>query len=138
MQNNSTAVVTEDPLDEVAVRAAVEAPECGAVVVFAGVVRNHDGGKRVAALDYEAHPEAQSLLARCVRDTSERTGLRVAAAHRVGALQIGDAALIVAASAPHRPEAFRAVEELAQLIKDEVPIWKRQHFDDGASEWVGL
>ena len=136
--NNTYAHVSDEPLDEATVRAAVEGPDCGAVVVFAGVVRNHDDGQPVTALDYQAHPDAERFLRVCVEDERALTGLRLAAAHRVGALKIGDAALIVAASASHRPAAFEAVERLTQRIKDEVPIWKRQHFESGSSEWVGL
>lgn len=132
------ARVTARPIDEAAVRAAVEAPECGALVVFHGVIRDHDGGSSVRSLDYSAHPDAERLLAELVQDEAERTGLRLAAAHRIGSLGIGDAALVAAASAPHRGEAFAAIERLVERIKHEVPIWKRQHFSDGSSEWVGL
>ena len=132
------ARITDAPIDEVAIRASVDAPECGAVVVFVGVVRDHDGGRGVRALDYRAHPEAERFLAACVSAEAERTGLRLAAVHRVGALRIGDAALVAAAASPHRAEAFAAIERLVGRIKHEVPIWKRQHFADGASEWVGL
>ena len=132
------ARVTEDSLDETAIRAAVNADECGALVMFHGIVRDHDGGKGVAALDYQAHPDAERFLRECVAEAASRTGLRLAAAQRVGALKIGDAALVAAASAPHRAEAFAAIEELVERIKAEVPIWKRQHFADGISEWVGL
>ena len=121
-----------------AVQAAVDAPECGAVVRFSGIVRDHDGGRSVLSLDYRAHPDAEQFLARCVREEHERSGLRVAAVHRVGALRIGDAALVVAVASAHRAEAFAAVERLVQNIKDQVPIWKRQHHQDGVSEWVGL
>ncbi|WP_053382537.1 molybdenum cofactor biosynthesis protein MoaE [Leucobacter celer] len=134
----SYARVTAQPIDEAAVRAAVESPECGALVLFHGVIRNHDGGAQVRSLDYSAHPDAERLLGELMRDEAERTGLRLAAAHRIGSLGIGDAALIAAASAPHRGEAFAAIERLVDRIKHEVPIWKRQHFADGASEWVGL
>ena len=119
-------------------RAAVEAETSGAVVMFLGVVRNHDAGRDVLALDYQAHPEAERFLAECVRRIADDTGLAVAAAHRVGELRIGDVALVAAASAPHRAEAFDACERLVDLIKQQVPIWKRQHFTDGVSEWVGL
>ncbi|PRI10673.1 molybdenum cofactor biosynthesis protein MoaE [Leucobacter massiliensis] len=132
------ARVDEQPIDEAAVRAAVDSPESGAVVVFHGVIRNHDGGAAVRALDYSAHPEAQRLLAELVADEAARSGLRLAAAHRVGALRIGDAALVAAAAAAHRAEAFAAIERLVERIKAEIPIWKRQHFADDTSEWVGL
>ena len=136
--NPQHAVVTAEPIDEAAVRAAVEAETSGAVVMFLGVVRNHDAGRDVLALDYQAHPDAERFLAECVRRIADDTGLAVAAAHRVGELRIGDVALVAAASAPHRAEAFDACERLVDLIKQQVPIWKRQHFTDGVSEWVGL
>jgi molybdopterin synthase catalytic subunit len=136
--NPQHAVVTAEPIDEAAVRAAVEADTSGAVVVFLGVVRNHDAGRDVLSLDYQAHPDAERFLAECVRRIADDTGLAVAAAHRVGELRIGDVALVAAASAPHRADAFDACERLVDLIKQQVPIWKRQHFTDGVSEWVGL
>lgn len=132
------AVITDDPIDEGAVRAAVEADSSGAVVMFLGIVRDHDDGREVLGLDYQAHPEAERFLADCVRRIADESGLAVAAAHRVGRLRVGDVALCAAASAPHRAEAFDACERLVDLIKREVPIWKRQHFHDGVSEWVGL
>ncbi|WP_022893033.1 molybdenum cofactor biosynthesis protein MoaE [Agromyces subbeticus] len=132
------AVVSDQPLDEVAVRRAVESDASGAVVMFCGVVRDHDGGRGVRSLDYRAHPDAERFLADCVRRIAEETGFAVAAAHRVGDLAIGDVALFAAAGAGHRAQAFDACERLVELIKQEVPIWKRQHFDDGVSEWVGL
>lgn len=132
------ARVNEKPIDQAAVQAAVDAPESGAVVVFHGVIRNHDGGSAVRALDYSAHPLAEQLLAELVSDESERTGLRLAAWHRIGALQIGDSALVAAAASAHRREAFEAIESLVERIKAEIPIWKRQHYEVGSSEWVGL
>lgn len=138
MTEQHLAVITAEPIDEHAIRAAVDAPECGALVMFHGIVRDHDGGRGVTALDYRSHPEAERFLAECVAAEAERTGLRLAAAHRVGELRIGDAALVAAASAPHRAEAFAAIERLVERIKAEVPIWKRQHFDGGVTEWVGL
>lgn len=132
------ARVTEQVLDETAIRAAVDAPDCGAVVVFCGVIRNHDGGEHVRALDYSAHPEAERFLRQVVAEEQASSGLRIAAAHRIGSLEIGDAALIAAVAAPHRGEAFATIERLVERIKHEVPIWKRQHLVSGASEWVGI
>lgn len=132
------ATITADLINESIVRDAVSAPESGAVVVFAGVVRNHDGGQGVLSLDYQAHPEAENILAECCRTVAEETGLAVAAAHRVGHLVVGDVALYAAASAAHRKEAFVACELLVERIKATVPIWKRQQLVDGATEWVGL
>lgn len=132
------SLVSEDPIDEAAVRAAVGSDEHGAIVAFCGVVRDHDDGRAVRSLDYRAHPDAARFLAEIVERVRADTGLRVAAAHRVGDLRIGDIALYAAASAGHRAQAFVACEKLVEEIKRGVPIWKRQHYDDGVSEWVGL
>ncbi|MGX1934484.1 molybdenum cofactor biosynthesis protein MoaE [Microbacterium resistens] len=130
--------IAEGPIDEAAVDAAVGSDAHGAIVTFRGVVRDHDGGRPVRALDYRAHPEAARFLTEIVEQVAAETGLRVAATHRVGDLRIGDVALYAAASAGHRAEAFAACERLVEEIKRGVPIWKRQHYDDGVSEWVGL
>jgi len=132
------AVISSEPLDVAAIEAAVLTWADGALVTFRGVVRDHDHGSTVYGLDYQAHPEAEQFLqASCTRIADE-TGLRVAAAHRVGPLQIGDLALVAAVAAPHRAEAFAAIERLVDDIKQTVPVWKRQHLEGGATEWVGL
>ena len=133
--------VTQDVLDDAvgrAVEAAVAAPECGAVVTFRGVVRDDDGGRHVTSLDYEAHPDATAVLQKVCQAVAAETGLRVAATHRFGHLTVGDVALVASASAGHRKEAFEACSLLVERIKAEVPIWKKQQFTDGESEWVGL
>ncbi|MFD6091497.1 molybdenum cofactor biosynthesis protein MoaE [Oerskovia sp. NPDC060338] len=133
--------VTKDALDDAVVRAvegAVSSRECGAVVTFRGVVRDVDGGRDVTGLDYEAHPDATEVLRRCCAAVSAETGLCVAAVHRYGVLTIGDVALVASVASGHRAEAFAACSLLVERIKAEVPIWKRQHFTDGDSEWVGL
>jgi molybdopterin synthase catalytic subunit len=133
--------VTQDVLDDAvgrAVEAAVAAPECGAVVTFRGVVRDDDGGRNVTSLDYEAHPDATAVLQKVCQAVAAETGLRVAATHRFGHLVVGDVALVASASAGHRKEAFEACSLLVERIKAEVPIWKKQQFTDGESEWVGL
>lgn len=132
------AQITREPIDEDAVRRSVEAPSSGAVVVFAGIVRNHDHGSSVLSLDYQAHPDAERVLIECCRQVAFETGVEVAAAHRVGHLEVGDVALYAAASAAHRAEAFAACQLLVDRIKTSVPIWKRQQASDGSSEWVGL
>ena len=132
------AIVVDGPIDEAAVRAAVESDAHGAIAIFCGVVRDHDGGRSVRALEYRAHPDAERFLADIVARVHEQTGCLVAAAHRIGDLHVGDVALYAAASAGHRAEAFAACELLVEEIKRGVPIWKRQHYDDGVSEWVGL
>ncbi|AOD23774.1 molybdenum cofactor biosynthesis protein MoaE [Rhodococcus sp. D-6] len=132
------ARISSEPLDPATVDAAVAGAEHGAVVLFTGVVRNHDGGQSVTALQYQAHPDAETFLRRCCEDVAAKSGLPVAAVHRVGDLTLGDLALVAAVAAPHRAEAFATCAELVERIKAEVPIWKRQHFTEGASEWVGL
>ncbi|WP_431711062.1 molybdenum cofactor biosynthesis protein MoaE [Glutamicibacter uratoxydans] len=134
----SYALITEEIIDEQAVRDAVQSDTSGALVMFHGIIRNHDGGQSVNSLDYSHHPQAQEFLAKIIAEEEERTGLKLAAVHRVGPLQIGDAALVAAAAAAHRKEAFQAIENLVERIKAEVPIWKKQHFTSGSSEWVGL
>lgn len=132
------AMITEKTIDEAEIRRAVEHPASGAVVIFSGVVRNHDGGLDILSLDYQAHPQAEAILAECCAAVAAETGLAVAAVHRVGHLDIGDIALSAAVSAAHRREAFEGCELLVERIKSTVPIWKRQYFTDGESEWVGL
>ncbi|MBB5911840.1 molybdopterin synthase catalytic subunit [Nocardia transvalensis] len=130
------ARISDRPLDPAEVEEAVTGPEHGATVVFTGKVRNHDGGQPVSALEYSAHPQAETFLRRVCAEVSEPYGLPVAAVHRVGPLGIGDLAITVAVAAPHRAEAFTLCAELVDRIKHDVPIWKRQLFADGMSEWV--
>ena len=130
--------VTGAPLDRAALEAFVQTTADGAVVTFEGVIRDHDHGAGVSALDYEAHPDAEAFLREVCESIATGSGLRVAAAHRVGHLVVGDVALIASVAAPHRADAFAACARLVDEIKQRVPIWKRQHLDDGVSEWVGL
>lgn len=117
---------------------AVRHPSCGGVALFVGVVRDRDHGDGVEALDYEAHPAALEAMVRTCQAVAERTdAVRVAAVHRVGALLVGDLAVVVAAAAPHRAQAFDACRDLIDTLKTETPIWKHQHLADGSSEWVG-
>lgn len=118
--------------------AAVSGPGVGGVTFFVGTVRDNDGGRDVAELEYSAHPRAADEIERVARTVAAETGVvAVAAVHRVGLLRIGDAAVIVAAGAGHRAEAFAACRRLIDDIKGQVPIWKRQRFTDGVTEWVG-
>jgi molybdopterin synthase catalytic subunit len=132
------ALVSDQPLDRAALEAFVGSHADGAVVTFEGVIRDHDHGSGVSALDYEAHPDAEAFLRAVCEEIAASTGLRVAAAHRIGHLVVGDVALIAAVASPHRADAFAACAHLVDLIKERTPIWKRQHLDDGVSEWVGL
>ncbi len=138
MAERYLALITDAPIDRAAAEAFVTTQADGALVVFEGVVRDHDHGASVHALDYEAHPDAQTFLAKVCAEIADASGLRVAAVHRVGALSIGDVALVAAVAAPHRAEAFAVCAQLVDLVKERTPIWKRQHLAEGTTEWVGL
>jgi molybdopterin synthase catalytic subunit len=108
----------------------------GAVV---GVVRDHDGGRTVTRLEYSAHPSAQQTLADVAAEiAADCHGVRaIAVSHRIGALEIGDAALVAAVAADHRGAAFETCERLVDAVKARLPVWKHQFFADGSDEWVG-
>jgi molybdopterin synthase catalytic subunit len=128
----------ETPLDVGEVLAALGDEASGGLTLFVGRVRDHDHGLGVRGLDYTAHPTALDALRRvCERVAEEYDVHGVAAVHRVGVLEIGDIAVVVATSAAHRGEAFAASRALIDTLKDEVPIWKHQQFTDGSDEWVG-
>lgn len=128
----------ETPLSVEEVTAVLDDPTDGGVTVFIGRVRDHDGGKGVTGLDYSAHPSAlDRLQAVCEQVAGRHPVSGIAAVHRVGRLAIGDIAVVVAASASHRGQAFDASRDLIDTLKDEVPIWKHQVFTDGTEEWVG-
>ena len=114
--------------------------ETGAVVVFDGIVRNHDGGRGgVELLRYTAHPTAESEISRVAQEViAAHPNTRLWCAHRTGDLRVGEAAFVVIAAAAHRGDAFAAAEECANRVKAEVPIWKEQRYADGFSNWVGL
>jgi molybdopterin synthase catalytic subunit len=129
--------VTPDPLDLAAHEAAVADPRAGAVVSFQGVVRDHDGGRSVVSLDYEGHPSALEVLREVAAEIAKDPEVyAVAVSHRVGALKIGDVALVAAVSTAHRAAAFAACGRLVDEAKARLPIWKRQVFTDGTEEWV--
>jgi molybdopterin synthase catalytic subunit len=130
-------LVTSDPVDVGELERLVCDPAAGAVVSFAGVVRDHDGGRAVTSIEYEGHPSAQRVLQQVAADVAARTEVdALAVAHRVGPLQVGEAALVVAVSAAHRQEAFAAAALLVDEVKLHLPVWKRQVFADGSDEWV--
>jgi molybdopterin synthase catalytic subunit len=128
----------DSPLDVAEVLAAVEDDGAGGVVSFTGVVRSSDGGRGVVELEYEAHPGAeQALRAVAERVVAQVDVIAVAAVHRTGLLAVGDVAVVVAASAAHRGQAFEGARRLIDDLKRDVPVWKRQVFEDGDQEWVG-
>ena len=120
------------------VLAAIADPTAGGTALFIGTVRNHDHERPVDELGYEAHPDALEHLRKVAERVCENPAVTaLAAVHRTGPLRIGDIAVIVGVAASHRDVAFAACRQLIDDLKAEVPIWKHQHFTDGASEWVG-
>ena len=125
--------MTPEPLDMDTLAALVGADGDGAVVTFAGLVRDHNQGRRVQFLEYEAYePLAVRALQRIV---DEAQGLwpsaRVATHHRIGRLEIGEASIVIAAASPHRADAFAACRYTIERVKQIVPIWKHEHFEGG-------
>ena len=130
--------VRESELSVDEVRAAVADPAAGGIALFAGAVRDSDHGHGVSGLSYSAHPSAVDELRRVAEVTAEKYPvIGIAAVHRVGDLVIGDLAVVLAVSCPHRSEAFDACRDLIDILKASVPIWKHQRFGDGTAEWVG-
>lgn len=130
--------VRDEQLSVDEVLAAVSDPSTGGICLFVGTVRDVDRGKSVTELEYTAHPSVSDVL----RDVTDEIASTfpvnaLAAVHRVGELKVGDVAVVVAAAAPHRAEAFAACRRLIDELKARVPIWKRQLFDDGDAEWIG-
>ncbi|MFF4601588.1 molybdenum cofactor biosynthesis protein MoaE [Streptomyces sp. NPDC001339] len=118
--------------------AAVGDTAAGGTALFVGTVRSHDNGADVEALGYSAHPTAEAEMRRVAEKVVAAYPVRaLAAVHRVGDLRIGDLAVVVAVSCPHRGEAFDACRKMIDDLKHEVPIWKHQTFSDGTQEWVG-
>jgi molybdenum cofactor synthesis domain-containing protein len=132
------AVVTEDPLDVEEHTRLVARAAAGAVVSFSGVVRDHDSGRGVQALEYSSHPSAGDVIIRVAHQVTAAHPdvLALAVSHRIGSLAIGDSALACAVAAPHRTAAFAACAALVDEVKLQLPIWKRQEFTDGTEQWV--
>ena len=132
--------VTTEPLSADALASAVTVPEAGAVSVFLGVVRDNTAGRPVVALEYEANvPMAEAKMKEIGEAVQQRwPGVKqVAMLHRIGRLAIGEASVAIAVSAAHRREAILACHYGIDRLKETVPIWKREIFEDGAV-WVGL
>jgi molybdopterin synthase catalytic subunit len=132
------ADLRDQPLSVDEALAAVTGPGVGGTAVFVGTVRDDDGGRAVAGLGYSAHPTAAALLREVAAAVAlDHPGVVLAAVHRVGGLAVGDVAVVVAAGAAHRAQAFAAARQLIDDVKSKVPIWKHQAFADGTQEWVG-
>jgi len=132
--------VVEHPLSADALSAAVDDPGAGAIAIFSGVVRNETGGRPVKFLEYEAHaPMAEGKMREIGAAIRARwPGVkRVAIVHRIGRLEIGESSVMIAVSSPHRGPAFDACRFAIDTLKETVPIWKKEHFEDG-EVWVGL
>jgi len=133
------AAMTDQPISLAEHEELVSHQSAGAVVGFVGMIRDHDGGRRVVRLEYSAHPSAAQVMADVVADVGRQSsGVRaIAASHRIGVLDIGEAALVAAVAADHRQAAFTTCADLVDTIKARLPVWKHQFFDDGTEEWVG-
>ena len=132
------AVVSDQVLVAEQYDKVVRSDASGAVVLFSGVVRDHDADRAVRLLEYVAHPSAEDVLQAVAADVAADPEVHaVAVGHRVGTLAVGDTALIAAVSAAHRGVAFAACARLVEQVKAQLPVWKRQVFGDGTDEWVG-
>jgi molybdopterin synthase catalytic subunit len=134
------AAISAEPLDLDAHLRAVDDPRMGAVTTFVGRVRDHDpdAATAVVALEYSAHPDAAAALARLATAAIGSSGALVAVSHRVGVLQVGDAAVVIAVASAHRAEAFDVCRTLIETIKTDLPVWKKQVESDGTATWLGL
>ena len=130
-------LVTEDRLEDLGLEQALASLSAGAIVTFSGNVRNHDHGRQVVSLHYEAHPSAQRVLEEVARELAQKHDVEaLTIAHRVGAISMGESALLVVVAASHRGEAFELCRAAVDLTKEKLPVWKHQVFDDGTDEWV--
>lgn len=131
------AVVSE-PIDAARVAAAVSRPDAGAIVTFLGTTRDHNDGRRVTRLEYEAYPEmAEAEMRRIGAAACERWPVAaVAIVHRVGVVPVGEASVVIAVAAAHRGPAFEACRFAIDRLKEVVPIWKKEHFE-GGEVWIG-
>lgn len=137
---SDVVAITTAPLVERALVEAVEDPGAGAIALFSGVVRDRTGARRVKFLEYEAHePMAEAKMCEIAAEVRRRWPdvKRVAIAHRIGRLEIGESSVLIAVSSPHRRQAFEACQFAIDTLKQTVPIWKKEYFEDG-EVWVGL
>jgi molybdopterin synthase catalytic subunit len=131
--------IISQPIDAASLLAEVATPSDGAVLLFWGVVRNENDGREVNGLDYEAYAEmAEAKLREIVAEAAQRWSVGgIAAVHRIGKLNVGEASVGIAVAAPHRAEAYEASRYVIEELKRRVPIWKRENYLDGPSAWLG-
>jgi len=129
--------ITEAPLEPARIAASVETPSCGAVVTFVGLVRDHNAGRQVLRLEYEAYaPLAKATFERIAMEAlAHWPSARIAIHHRIGTLEIGEASVVIAAASPHRADAFCACRYAIERVKQIAPVWKREHFA-GGDVWI--
>jgi molybdopterin synthase catalytic subunit len=132
------AAIVHGAIDTTEVLARVGAPEDGAVLLFLGTVRNHADGESVNGMTYESYERmAAPVLTEIAQEAAEKLGTdRVAVVHRVGELAIGEISVAIAVSSPHRAQAYEASRYVIEEIKKRLPVWKREHYSSGHSEWV--
>jgi molybdopterin synthase catalytic subunit len=137
MDEDERFQIRPEPLDAQAIGALVSAPDCGAVLYFVGIVRDHNAGRHVRWLEYEAYaPLATKSFRQIAREAADRwPSIRLAIHHRIGRLDVGDASVVIAAASAHRADAFGASRYAIERIKQIAPIWKREHFD-GGEVWI--
>ena len=137
MADRGSSALSAEPLDMISLLAGAHHPAAGAVVLFSGEVRDNNRGRAVAYLEYEAHgPLAEKVIAEVLLAARDKYSLRAAVArHRTGRVSVGETAVVVVTAAAHRGEAYAANQYIIDRIKQEAPIWKREYFTDGASEW---
>jgi molybdopterin synthase catalytic subunit len=130
--------LTTQALDYTRITESVCRPDCGAVVLFLGTVRDLTAGQVTTALDYEAYSlMAEKKMAEIESDTRQRWHVGdIALVHRLGHLEVGEVSVAVAVSSPHRAQAFEACRHAIDRLKELVPIWKKENWKDGTSEWV--
>lgn len=130
------AELVDGPIDAREVESRVAAPECGAVVLFLGTVRDHHRGRAVKLLTYSAYrPMAREALERIAAELEAADDVRVAIVHRLGDVPVGEPSVAIAVASPHRQAAYEASRTALERLKREVPIWKREHYADGEASW---
>ena len=134
-----TVALGPESIDPAAVIAQVSSTAAGAVVLFLGTVREFTLGRRTVALDYEAYPSmAERVMQEIATEASDRWPVtHLSLVHRVGRLELGEISVAVAASSPHRQDAFEAGRYLIEELKKRVPVWKQENWDNGETAWVG-